>query len=220
MPPLPPVAGVVKVALVGTDSGGFPWANIIHVAYSGSPPVAGGVQGLGDLAAAGWGTNMSPMQSTGTTFESATVTDLSSADGATFEVVLAQAGTREGAIIPGSAAFLISYPGTTPRYRGGHPRQYLLAGVQPDLLDEAHWTDDFVSACQDAWATFIAGITNIVVDSTAFGDQVAVSYYTTDYSTTPHTRVRKTVPSVIVLPTINGNSELASQRGRIGRRRR
>lgn len=220
MPPLPSVPNVFKVAISGTDSGGNNWANVLHWSWSGSTPTSGTCASVADLVEGYWLSHITPLQSTGTVQTTVAVTDLTSPAAATGESLGSNTGTRVGDIIPGSAAFLMSYPGTGPRYRGGHPRTYLLVGVQADLANESSWTSEVVTTFTDAWLAFTGDVSDNVVDGTNIETQCAVSYYETDYSTTPHTRVRKAVPDVYVIGGYAGNAQLASQRGRIGRRRR
>lgn len=219
MPPLPNVPNVLKVEFAGTDSGGRPWANVTHFQWSGATPSVSMCQGFADQLGTSWATYMAPLQPAATSLETVKVTDLSSSMGASFEASVPTAGTREGAFLPASAAALVSYPGAGPRYRGGHPRQYLLVGVQADLVDEAHWTTDFVTAFEDGWRNEMTVYVGDVIDGTTIDTQCAVSYYTTDYATIPHTRIRKTVPDVYVISSYVGQPQLASQRSRIGRRR-
>lgn len=219
MPPLPPVNKVLKVELMGTDSGGFPWANVIHYQYTGTGESDSDLNNLAAALSEAWNAQMAPVCHTDVTLTDVAVTDLTSPTSAAGGATVAIAGTRTGSIIPGSAAFLISYPGAGPRYRGGHPRQYLLCGVQADLLNESHWTDAFVAEAQSAWQDFCAAEEGSSFGPITISSQCAVSYYYTDYGP-PKVRARKVTPDQYVISAIVGNAQLASQRRRIGRRRR
>lgn len=218
MPPLPPVGNVIKVELIGNDGAGYPWVNVLHFLYSGPSPSPTDLNTFCSDLHSLWSAYMAAMVETASSLTSIVATDLTSPSSAQGVDATVEAGTRTGSLIPSNAAFLISYPGAGPRYRGGHPRQYLLCGVQADLLDSAHWTTEFYDEVQIAWNDFCDGTIGGVYGSTVIDEQVAVSYYTTDYGP-PKVRVRRAVPEVYSITSRVGNVELASQRGRIGRRR-
>lgn len=217
MPPLPPVDKVLKVEISGQDGAGYPWANVLHYQYTGAAPDNGTCAEIAQAVNSLWHTNMAPACPAATSLTLAKVTDLTSPTSGSGEDATARVGSRAGAVVPSNAAFLMSYPGAGPRYRGGHPRQYLLVGVEADLADAAHWGITFLVFVEEAWSAFTAGISNLY-EATSVNAQCAVSYYTTDYGP-PKTRIRRVTPLQYVISSQVGNTEIASQRGRIGRRR-
>lgn len=216
MPPLPPVPGVIKVTFSGGDDDSFPWENVVHYQYSGGPPSTADLTTMASDLSVAWAAQMSPMQNAVTVMSGVSIVDLSSDMGAGGEDVTVNVGTRTGATVPANAAVLISY-GSARRFRGGHPRQYLVAGSQPDLLDPAHWTDAFIASVGNAWNTVLYNIIGITFGSTNVSGQCYVSYYNKALNPVPP--YRRLVPLPIALSDSGGTAqaELASQRRRIGR---
>lgn len=221
MPPLAPVPNVLKVVLQGNTSttGEYPWANILHFEYSGTAPSSATcVTIAGDIHSA-WATNMAP-ECPSTTVENFTsVTDLTSATSGSGESLTSTAGSRGDDEIPANAAMLVSYPVST-RYRGGHPRTYLVVGGNADFLDAAHWSSAFTAECQTHWQAFLNAVLAISVSGCVISSLVAVSYVSKEVNPTPP--YRRPTPLVFPLSVASATTseQMASQRRRIGRRRR
>jgi hypothetical protein len=221
MPPLPVVPNVLKVVLQGNSSSveEFPWANILHFQYSGTAPsnatcatVAGDIHTL-------WGTNMAPECPSTTKQNFTSVTDLTSATSGAGETLASSSGSRGDDEIPANAAMLVSYPAPM-RYRGGHPRSYLLVGGNADFLDSANWSTAFTAEVQTHWQAFLNGVLAISVAGMVISSLVAVSYI--DRELNPVAPYRRTTPLVMALSVASATTaqQIASQRRRIGRRRR
>lgn len=221
MPPLPPVPNVLKFEIQGLSSATQPfiWANVLHWAWSGTAPTAAGCATLAAQIVTQWTSHMAPECPSTTLLTSATVTDLSSNTAASGEDLVSVAGTRGDDEIPASAAVLIHYP-VQVRYRGGHPRSYVMAGGNADFADASHWTTAFANEClshwQSCWGAFNAGL----VGGISLGSQVAVSYYDRQLNPTPP--YRRTTPLVYAINVFGStvDTQIASQRRRIGRRRK
>jgi hypothetical protein len=221
VPPLPPVPSVLKIAQSGVMSGGFNWANVFHMAYGGSAPSIADCETICNKVAALWVADSAPVCPAATKLEKVVVTDLSSPTSSEGTVLFSDSGTSSFNPIPANATFLISKL-IEARYRGGHPRSYLAIGGDGHLQDGAHWNAAFVTTGLAVWDNLIAGlIGGNPYGATNIGLECSVSYYTTDYTVTPHKRIRRAVPVVYDIP-VNGYSahaEIASQRRRIGRKR-
>jgi len=220
MPPLPSVPNVIKVAVKGTYTSGYNWANVFHWTYGGTPPSP---SACATLAAQIFNTyggqflqDMPPIQS----MTDCVVTDLSSPTGGegTFHNVTAGQSTADK--LPGNVCTLVSKT-IFQRYRGGHPRTYLPIGTDENLADQAHWNSAFVTHVTATWQSFVDSVVGLSDGGATLGQECAVSYYETDYTVTPHRRVRRAVPVVydIAIDGYTIRAELASQRRRIGRRR-
>jgi hypothetical protein len=221
MPPLPPVPGVLRVVLMGnaTTTEDYPWANVLHFNYGGTAPSNATCLTIATTMASAWNTDMAPECPSPTVLNQLVVTDLTSATAGEGTWLGTHAGTRGDDEIPSNVAFLISY-GTATRYRGGHPRTYLMVGGNADFLDAAHWSTAFTAEVGTHWTNFItaclaAGAAGCVISSLC-----AVSYISKEINPTPP--YRRTTPLVYELSTgdMVANQQMASQRRRIGRRRR
>lgn len=220
MPPLPPVPNVLKVEIKGTYTSGYDWANVLHFTYGGGAPTSGDCASIASTVWGEYNSEFIPSTVPQQSLELVVVTDLASSTAATGEYVQHQVGTSSADKLPGNVCVLVSKY-VPVRYRGGHPRTYLAIGADENLQDQGHWNSSFVTNTLTNWTNFIDGIIGTVAGTTAVGQECAVSYYTTDYSTTPPSRVRRVAPVVYDIP-VDGYSiqaEIASQRRRIGRKR-
>jgi len=218
MPPLPNMPNVLQLRLLGGDDDTFKWENVLHYIYSGAAPSLGDLTLWGTDLAAAWLDQMAPLCSENTVLTSLQMTDLTSPTSAQQVFPTAITGSRVGADMAANAAVLISYP-SAYRYRGGHPRQYVLAGVAADLLDPAHWSDSFVALMTDAWTAFTQSTDSETYGGTTIVTQCFVSYYNRILN--PVKPYRRAIPIAVPIASslATANSELSSQRGRIGRRR-
>lgn len=212
MPALPPAGKVLRVAVQGIKS--FEnWANILHFLYTGANPSVADVTTVANDVVGFWNTYMKPRATVDTTLESVKVTDLSSAAGSQVEVAAGPiVGTNAEDPIPGSACFLVDYD-VSLRYRGGHPRTYIVGGGDGDLdsagVDWSIWNPSFIAAMATSWSGFTTHISAITVGATNLGDQCAVRYRSAG--------VPLAVPIVLDLPTFNTESRVCSQRRRLGK---
>ena len=223
MPPLPPVAGVIKVQLKGTsgEATELPWANVLHCQYASAPPSVGDITGLADNISAFWSEYMAPEQVSNVTLTNIVCTDLSSDMAASIDILPNIAGTRGDDEIPAQVAYLISYPIGTPRYRGGHPRSYLIVGGNADFLDAAHWSSAFHTEVITHWTEFLTNWLHTTYGDLVVTGMCAVSYYG-GAPTVGGKSVRRTVPLVYPFDfsLLLGSQQMATQRRRIGRHRR
>lgn len=212
MPALPPAGKVLRIALQGIKSAEN-WANILHFIYSGANPSVADVTSIAARVITEWNTYMKPRATADTTLETVKVTDLSSASGAQVESAAGPiVGTNAEDPIPGSACFLVDYD-VSLRYRGGHPRTYIVGGGDGDLDTGAAnwsvWNASFIAAMATSWTGFTTHISGFTAGSTTIGDQCAVRYKSAG--------VPLVTPIVLDLPTFNTESRVCSQRRRLGR---
>lgn len=179
MPALPVVGNVLKVVLRGYVDNLLEniWENVLHWRWSGSTPDSTALNNIASQIATAWSTHMAPEAPSPTSLRNVQVTDLTSAssaegnwDGSTF-------GTRGDDSIPANAAALISYP-IDLRYRGGHPRTYLMVGGNADLQGAAEWSTLFQAEFRQHWVDFLNGVAIISVPpGTSMAGLVAVFYH-------------------------------------------
>jgi hypothetical protein len=208
MPPLHPfipVPGVARIALEGNQAG-RPFANIFHVQYTGAAPTAPNLLTWVDVWFESVTGTLAGVAHTTATYTGATITDLSSLTGAQVSTAASPVpGGLAGDTIPSNSAGLINY-NSSFRYRGGHPRSYLVAGVQTSLLNPNTWTDAFTGNLNDCSDSIRAAA---AVPGTGFDatGPCAVSYRSADaYRVTP-----------LVMPIATGvaSSGIATMRRRM-----
>lgn len=221
MPPLPAVPQVLKVRVQGNTSEASPvtWENVLHFSYSGAAPSVSVANTIAGQISSEWNTHMAPECPATTVMNLVQVIDLTSATSASGADFTVHPGTRGDDEIPANAAMLAIYP-LARRYRGGHPRSYLLVGGNADFLDAAHWSTLFTAEVQSHWAAFLDAIVGYSTGGTTLTNLVNVSYYSKEVNPVPP--YRRPVPLVDVLDvaTMYTEQQMASQRRRIGRRRR
>lgn len=158
MPPLPPVAKMLRVDLVqsfGTDTN---IRNRLFFLYSGAGPSTSDLTTLATTIANAWSANISPQISGGHTLTGINITDLTSATGA--QVITAQnkPGTiNTGSALSASTSAIVKFK-IARRYRGGHPRFYLSGQVSGNVQSPQQLTSAYQSGLATAFGVFIAAI--------------------------------------------------------------
>jgi hypothetical protein len=222
MTALPPVPATLKVALKGFVDGldKNVWANILHFGYTGSQPGSVALGQMANTIGNNWDTHMGPECPSQVQLQEVQVTDLTSASAGQGSFITTIAGKRGDDSIPANAAVLISYAVST-RYRGGHPRQYLLAGGNADLQGATEWSTLFRAEVEAHWTAFLNSIIGVSAGPATLNTFCAVSYYSGKDPITGKP-ARRAVPLVLVLNASQPHAALgmASQRGRIGRRKK
>lgn len=173
MAALPPVPGVVRVAMTGVLDL-IPIATIFHMGYTGSPPSGTAVLGFSDAVASNWGTFVNAHLCNTCSYDTFTVTDLSSETGAEGIFEASHVGGASGVAVPNSVQLVIS-KAIARRYRGGHPRTYICGLPSTGLLDQTHWQTPFAIGIANAWSTFIQGLIG-TVSFPAVSAEVCVHY--------------------------------------------
>lgn len=175
MPPLNPVGQALKVRLVGTFYT-RPWNNILHVQYSGSAPTSGQLITYCNSVSNAWSTNIAPICPTVVTLTLVQATDLTNAASASGESVVTVPGTLAGQPLSIQVALVISWS-INLRYRGGHPRSYIPAGVVAETQSGNLWSDTFRATAAASGQSFLTAMNAIsVAGSPSF--MISVSYKT------------------------------------------
>jgi hypothetical protein len=197
----------------------YSWANVLHWPYTGAAPSDADCAAIGTYIAGQWNTHMAPECPAPTILRDVVVIDLTGPTAGQWDTVVAINGTRGDDSIPANAAYLVSYPVGT-RYRGGHPRTYLYVLGNADLEGAAKWSTLATAEVLAHWIAFIEAVNGHVQGGTTLGTFCAVSYYS-GVDPITHKSIRRAVPLVLPLDVTlaRGRQEMASQRGRIGRRR-
>lgn len=217
MPARPFVPGVCQVLWRGSFGPSYKWLNKLFVSYSGAAPTATALDAYAVQVLTSLQTNLTPLQHVSSQIDDVEVTDLASALGAVGVNTGITNGSRAGSEIPGSTCALLSWH-VSRHFRGGHPRTYLVAGVQADLSSPSTWGADFVTAVHTA---ALAIITDML---TAVAGFTPVAHVNVSYFGGAPTIAKKSQPRLVPLVDVIAPSgltvepELASQRRRIGRK--
>jgi hypothetical protein len=216
--PMPPVPNVVSVLVRGTITGEI-WENVYHYQYSGSAPTQAACQGLAGSLHANWVSQMAQLCPAQVSLSEVLVTDMASVNGAQGANAVVVPGTRTGGMLPANAACLVSYP-LSLRYRGGKPRTYLLVGTDTDLQDPMNFNTAFTNLVLTMHTNFLNSALGTGTGGTTFNQVVALRRHGRYLLNNgpPH----YVLQTPIVLPILPASSivhqQIASQKGRIGRR--
>lgn len=211
MPALPAVPNVIKFTVEGT-CGGHPWVNVLHWSYTGTLPTGATLNSVSSSLLTVWGAQFGPLMGTDCAVSRVTATDLSSSSGAQGETTDTQTGTRTGGVVPASSAVLISKH-IARRYRGGHPRSYIMAGTTTDLDSPREWTAALTVAVDGAYAVVSAAMAALAVGGTNLDLEAIVSYV--DATTVPAPPHRRVVPLVEPVTGVSVKLAICTQRRRL-----
>lgn len=200
MPALPPVPNVLKLILSGF-SGNSPWANILHFNFTGGPPVIGDLATWINSVEAAWVAHISGIQNSQAHLTLIEAIDLTSASGAASSKIVNHAGTSTVAPLGNNSAIVIKKH-ISRRYRGGHPKTFLLTQDEGTLFDGDSFTNATVTNTASAYFAF-TGACTVVAGSITVGNEVNVSYYQGFHTVTrPSGRVSN-VPTLRVTPVVD-----------------
>lgn len=173
MPPLPDAAAIVRVRVVGTVNGAT-FNNLFHLQYSGAAPSVANLNSLCSSVLSAWATNFAALCPSTVVLASADAQDLTNAGAAAGTATNTTPGSRSGTPMPNSVAACITWK-INNRYRGGHPRTYLPAGVIADVVGGNRWTDAFVTAADSAAAAFLVALNALSIGGATY-KMVCLSY--------------------------------------------
>lgn len=218
MPALPVVPKVIRVDLASQFGANVRIRDRFFLQYTGALSAADLLTVLGNIKAS-WATNMSPQLSNIYALLSTTGTDLSSATAAQSVNNAASQGAVVGQPAPAGAAMVIKFK-LARRYRGGHPRFYLLGNAAAGVTNGNQWTAAFIAQLNTSWAAFIAGC--IAAPPAAVGTlaHVNVSYFQGFHNVTLPSGRSRSFPTQRAVPLIDPvigysiNPNVASQRRR------
>lgn len=221
--PLNPVPNTLRVVLQGfvdTSAANTLWANVLHFQYSGTPPSDASLVTFATGVANQWGVSVASLCPSPTTLQVVSATDLSSTTAGEGEALVLHPGTRGDDSIPANAAVLISYPSVL-RYKGGHPRSYLYVLGNADLQGATNWSTAATTEVQAHWQQFLQGIIGLSVAGMTVTNFCSVRYRGKFLPNGGPPHYYLTTPLVNVIPPTGATArqEIASQRGRVGRRK-
>lgn len=134
------------------------------------------VNAICNTAAAAWNTDLAGLHSNSVTLTQVTAVDLSSETGVTTEGTYSHAGTRGTAYLPDDVAAVIAFH-IAARYRGGHPKVYLPAGLESDVATLGQWGSTFIAAAQTGFSNFITAVLATSGLSITLDNHVGLSLY-------------------------------------------
>lgn len=215
MPPLPSPGKVAKLVLNWSLEDVIA-ENIFYFSYTNGPPLTGDFVNLaGHIEAdllAPWVGACLPL----VTLNYAEYTDLDTAMGVVYSHVPAFTGTNTGNRLSANNAVVVQKM-ITRRYRGGHPRTYMMCGADGNLNagSAKDWQPAFLANIQAGWAAFLA----LFPYNAPMGtwNPVNVSYYETLYPGGVPTKTVRTTPLVDSIISYDTKSRVCSQRRRLGK---
>jgi hypothetical protein len=220
MPALAPVAHVLRVIAKQEETGAD--QNVLNrffINYAGSAPSVAQLNTFAAAVATAWDNNMGDIQNTNHGLIEISVEDLTSATAAVGAAVAATFGDLGGTQLTNAVAGCLSFQ-IPRRYRGGHPRIYLMCGDVTKLATNNTWTGAFITAVEAAWVAFIAAVIAAGWAGAGTLEQVNVSYFHGFTNFTFPSGRTKAIPTPRVAPLVDVvsgvvlNPHLASQRRR------
>ena len=209
MPPLPFVTGVVKLEVTGIylDTA---WANIFHIQYTGGPPDVADLTTLDGIVVTTLDRIWNHNSNAEVTVKERTYTDLSSDVGATVSFADGTIGTLTASVLPASVSALVSEE-ISRRYRGGHPRTYLMCGDSGTLTGSStkDWQGSFLTNLGADYESFRA-----VTAAGVHGGVTWLGLCNVSYRTGGALRV---TPVVDHVTSVIARVRVCSQRRRLGR---
>lgn len=177
MPALPDANKILKVQFTGLY-GVAPWANVMHLRYSGTAPTNSECNDIADDLQGIYMLNFGAWLSSDVSLEETIVTDLTSSTASvgTFSGTSSATGANASNMSAG-VAIALSWK-IHRRYRGGHPRTYLLGMEADNLVDVQHFTGAYVANVLAGAQAFLGDVnayTQGAVDPFELG---SLSYYT------------------------------------------
>lgn len=217
MPPFPPVPNVNKVVLSGVASNSN-WANVIYFRYTGGPPTVPEQSSAATAVANAWNSQISGLMNLQTILKQVDVIDLSSSSSSAATVLVSHPGTSSVTPLGGNTAMVIKKH-IARRYRGGHPKTFLVAKDSDSLFDQDSWKAAYVTSCANGWVSFISALI-VAHGSATWTEEVNVSYYQGYHNVTyPSGRVKsvptlRSTPLVDTIQTYTAETKVGSQRRR------
>lgn len=224
MPPLPDIAGVVRLELQFSNVGGdLDVKNRSFWEYSGGPATDAQIVTWLDAVSGGFTGHCVGLMGDQWELIGLEGTDLSSPTAAAGAIAASATGDRAGGALPVGTATLVNYL-VARRYRGGKPRGYLPFGLDSDLSSPRVWSSAFLAAVLSDWGSFLGVIEAAAIAGGANNQQVNISYYsgftavenplTGRYRNVPKLRV---APVTDIVTGFSVNPILGSQRKRFQR---
>lgn len=218
MPVLPNVTRVFRVDIAQAFGSNTAIRNRIFFQYSGALSTTDATTVLTTIRNA-WNTNLAGALVSGQSATSFTLTDLSNPSAPQVVNSTASAGTNAGTALPAGVALVTKFK-LARRYRGGHPRVYIVGFTTANVATVETWSAALISAWTADWQAFINAC--VLAPPAAVGTliHVNVSYFSGFTNVTfPSGRIRPR-PTLRVTPIVDAvigysvNPKIASQRRR------
>lgn len=206
MPALPNVPKVIKTAIQGVF-GDATWANILHWAYTGAGGSQPDMVTFATNVIDAFVTDILPHLHTGVTTDDVVATDLTSDTSPSATVINVANGGAVGTGMAASTATVLSHK-INRRYRGGHPRTYLVGMEAGNMSNFQEWASAWVTTIGDAWASFVTDCESGVPSSLGTITPVNVSYRSGG--------VLRATPVVDVITATDVQRRVCNQRRRLG----
>lgn len=211
--PLPDMAQIVQYSIKGSHNS-IAWANTGYLQYTGIAPAVADLQAMGTAIGNAWNTNFAPLCHAQVTMDAVRLADMTNRASAIAQVSgMAHAGTRVGTDDANSICCVVSWQ-INRRYKGGHPRWYVPAGVVADYTLGKTWTTTFTTAMNNA-ATAMRTAMNAIAVSGVTYKMVAMQIFHKDPITLKQVYVVPPVPYTIQGNVIHGRVD--TQRRRLGK---
>ncbi len=176
MPALPDTPFCVEVRFSGTYSSAK-WVNVMHVGHSSPGLTTTDLDTFAGAMRNQWNTNLAPLLNSSGVLTQTQCTDLSSHSGAVGVNTTASTGLRvSGTALPANIALVISWK-ISRRYRGGHPRTYLVGMSSSDVNQNTLWTGTFQTAALAGARAFRTGVNALTLAGVAGVYLANLSYY-------------------------------------------
>lgn len=209
MPPLPSPGKVIKLEFEyhNLDSKAV---NIFYLAYAGTAPSITDLTNLDAAVRPDFQAMMGRACVSSTVGDSTKYTDLQTSTGHELLTSLAITGTLTGDVVSSNGAVCVSKE-ILRRYRGGHPRTYLMAGSATVLAGSStnQWQASFLANIESDFTTWVAAI-----NAYNSGGQGQLTFVNVSYRSGNAIRVTPVVDTVV--STIV-RTRVCSQRRRLGK---
>lgn len=206
MPALPPVPKVIKTAINGLY-GDASWANILHWLYTGAGGSQADMVTFATTVIDAFVNDLLPHLHTGVHTSDVVATDLTSSTAPEATVINVQNGGAIGTGMAANTATVISHK-IARRYRGGHPRTYLVGMETGNMTNFQQWAGAWLATIETAWNAFVTDCESGVPASLGTITPVSVSYRSGG--------VARVAPVIDVITASAVQGRVCSQRRRLG----
>jgi hypothetical protein len=213
---LPAVPNVIKIEVSGLAAQS-PWANIFHFTFSGGPAIPADMNTLAGHVVTSWGSHMGTFMNLQTIMNLVQTTDLTSSTGSIGAAIASVAGSDSTNPAPNNAAMVIKKR-IARRYRGGHPKTFLLPQGDNQLFDGDSWKSTYVTNVKLGYDAFITGLLTTHGAITLIGE-VIVSYYSGFTNVTMPSGRTKSKPTLRPVPLVDGVVSTSAEQ-KVGSQRR
>jgi hypothetical protein len=216
MAALPPVPKVLQVRLSGSY-GTAEWMNGFYLQYAGGPPTQADLDTFAAVIDSDWASTVATRLSINTQIKLVELVDLDNIDGLSAAQASTTGGSISGTAAPANVAACVSFK-QSRRYRGGHPRNYVVGIPQVHMASETKLADAAATALAGQYLAFRALLHAHSYTSLGALKWVAVSRYLGSTYDEKHHRIPTPRPTPLIrdVSSFVCNTRLDSQRRRLG----